>query len=323
MPPSMLIQSPSRTSIGGFLLHRKKTVFHIDVQHFGPADRRRPELTGHHGRMTGRPAVAGENAFGGDHAVDIVRLGFRADHDHRLPFLAPFLGGIGIKDGQAHGGARAGIDGLFDQPAVPRPRAWFLAAALNCGWSSMSTCSGLTRMMAFFLSIRPSSTISTAILMAARAVRLPSRVCSIQSLRFSIVNSTSCISRKWLSSFIANARELGEGFRQVPLQVLDGQGVADAGHHVFALGVEQIIAVEFLVPVDRVAGEGHPGPAVVAQVAEDHRLNVDGGAQVVANTGGVAVIDGPLAEPTVENSPGGHFQLLEGVLGKFPAGDRT
>ena len=43
--------------------------------------------------------------------------------------------------------------------------------------------------------IRPSSASSTAILSAARAVRLPERVCSIQSLPRSTVNSRSCMSR--------------------------------------------------------------------------------------------------------------------------------
>ena len=43
--------------------------------------------------------------------------------------------------------------------------------------------------------ISPSSTMSMAIFIAALVVRLPSRVCSIQSLPRSMVNSTSCMSR--------------------------------------------------------------------------------------------------------------------------------
>ena len=103
------------------------------------------------------------------------------------------------------------------------------------------------------------------------------------------------------------------------LQLRDGQRVADAGDHVFALGVDQVVAVEFGVAVDRVAGEGDAGAGVVAHVAKDHRQDVDGRAQVVADVGGVAVVDGALAKPAVEDGAGGHFELLVGVLREFHA----
>ena len=62
------------------------------------------------------------------------------------------------------------------------------------GWSNSSSCSGLTRSKAVFLFISPSSTMSTAILMAAEPLRFPTRVCSIQRRPSCMVNSISCIS---------------------------------------------------------------------------------------------------------------------------------
>ena len=76
----------------------------------------------------------------------------------------------------------------------PSPAASALASAPNCGWRSWSTCSGFTRMRACSRVMVPSLAMSTAILMAARAVRLPSRVCSIHRVPRSMVNSTSCMS---------------------------------------------------------------------------------------------------------------------------------
>ncbi len=61
---------------------------------------------------------------------------------------------------------------------------------------------------------------------------------------------------------------------------------AHARDHVLALGVLQVLAVEVLLARGRVAREGHAGGAVVAHVAEDHRLDVDGGAPA----GGVGVL---------------------------------
>jgi hypothetical protein len=60
---------------------------------------------------------------------------------------------------------------------------------------SWLSCAPLTRSSASSRSIRPSSTSWQAMTKAAAAVRLPTRVCNIQSLPRSIVNSMSHRSR--------------------------------------------------------------------------------------------------------------------------------
>ncbi len=69
-----------------------------------------------------------------------------------------------------------------------------------------------------------------------------------------------------------------------------------------------------------VARHGHTGGAGLPQVAEDHGDDVDRGAQVVGNAGGIAVIDGALAVPALEDRFGGQAQLVEGILGEFHFG---
>src|SRR5207248_9038975 len=66
--------------------------------------------------------------------------------------------------------------------------------------------------------------------------------------------------------------------REVPLHRVEVFGVADTGHDVLALGVDQEVAVGLVLPRGGVAGETDAGAAVVVPVAEDHRLHVDGGA---------------------------------------------
>jgi hypothetical protein len=58
---------------------------------------RHAELPRHHRRMAGRAAVTGQDAFGSQHTMYIVRLGLRAHHDHRFPGLTPFLCQISIE----------------------------------------------------------------------------------------------------------------------------------------------------------------------------------------------------------------------------------
>ena len=70
----------------------------VDIQ-FGNADHRRfAELPGHEGGVAGSAAAAGQYAFGGQHAVDVVRLGFRPHHDDRLAVLfGPGFGQVGVE----------------------------------------------------------------------------------------------------------------------------------------------------------------------------------------------------------------------------------
>ena len=78
---------------------------------------------------------------------------------------------------------------------MPTPRRWRSCSLLNCGNISVASCAPFTRCSASSMSTSPSSTSSTAIRNAAWAVRLPTRVWSIQSLSFSTVNSMSHMSR--------------------------------------------------------------------------------------------------------------------------------
>ena len=95
---------------------------------------------------------------------------------------------------------------------------------------------------------------------------------------------------------------------------------AGAGDDVLALGVQQVLAVEDLFPGGRVAGEGHARPRRGPHVAEDHRLDVHRGAQVVRDLVVGAVADRPRRIPGFEDGADGHFQLFHRVVRKVRAG---
>ena len=83
--------------------------------------------------------------------------------------------------------------------------AFATAAGSKTATSSEEIESAGILRSAVFWSISFSLTSSTAIRTAARPVRLPLRVCSIQSLPSSTVNSKSCMSLKCFSSFFRTA----------------------------------------------------------------------------------------------------------------------
>ena len=111
------------------------------------------------------------------------------------------------------------------------------------------------------------------------------------------------------------ARELGDLLRR-----------PNAGDDVLALRVREVLAEQLAVTGVRVAGEGDPRAGVVAHVAEDHRHDVDGRAEVVGDLVVVAVVAGTLAEPAREHCLDRKVELLVGigreVAAGLPADDR-
>ncbi len=64
-------------------------------------------------------------------------------------------------------------------------------------------------------------------------------------------------------------------------QFLDGFRRAHTGDHVFALGIDQVLAVEHFFAGRRVTGKSHARSAGLPKIPEDHRLNVDRGTPLV------------------------------------------
>ena len=119
---------------------------------------------------------------------------------------------------------------------------------------------------------------------------------------------------------LADPLELGVDRRHVRLHLGDLRRGPDAGHDVLALGVGEVLAEEHLLAGVRVAREGDAGARVVAHVAEDHRHDVDRGAQVVGDLLVVAVVDGALAEPAGEDGLDGQVELLVRIAREVAAG---
>ena len=76
----------------------------------------------------------------------------------------------------------------------------------------------------------------------------------------------------------ADLVELAVHFRVLDLQLGNRHRGADTRDNVLALSVHQVLAEHFVRAVRGVAGERDARAAVLALVAENHRLDVDGGA---------------------------------------------
>ena len=97
-------------------------------------------------------------------------------------------------------------------------------------------------------------------------------------------------------------------------------GSAHAGDDIFALGVEQELAVELLGAGGGIAGESDAGAGGVSHVAEDHGLDVDGGAEHVIDVVHAAIVLGAVILPGAEDGVAGHHELIIRILRKINLG---
>ena len=115
---------------------------------------------------------------------------------------------------------------------------------------------------------------------------------------------------------LSDLRELLVHFGHFLFQLGDRAGRTDAGHHVFALGVDEVFAEQRLLARGRVARESHAGAGTVARVAERHALHVHSGAPIVGDLVHAAVHIGAGVIPRAEHGLHSLNQLLFRVGGE-------
>ena len=99
-------------------------------------------------------------------------------------------------------------------------------------------------------------------------------------------------------------------------QIANWMRRAHAGNDVFALRVDQVLAIENFFAGGRVARKGHSGGARFAHVSKDHRLHVHRRSPVVRDSIFPPINDGAIVHPRAENCAHCSPELLVRILGK-------
>ena len=95
--PSRMVWSPTRDELRG----------DVDVELLGAAHAGLAHAAGHDGRVAGLAAARGQDAGGGDHALEVVGVGLAADQDDVLAAVGPRHRGRGVEDDLADRARRA------------------------------------------------------------------------------------------------------------------------------------------------------------------------------------------------------------------------
>ena len=254
--------------------------------------------------------MAGEDAFGCDHACQVVGVGLPTDEHALAAFGCCSNGCIGGEYRLAHGSA-GGCVQTAGQNVIG-------SILVELGMEQLVELFGADALDGFLLGDQAlfdhldgdadGSGCGALAHAGLQHVQL-----ALLDGEFDVAHVAEVVFQKGEDAF-----QLLAGFFQagVLLQFCNRAGVADTCDDVLALGVDQVVAVEFLPAVSRVAGEGHAGSGGLALVAEDHGLHVDCGAQVVGDLVLLAVQGGAGVVPAAENGFDCQLQLDAGILGE-------
>ena len=105
--------------------------------------------------------------------------------------------------------------------------------------------------------------------------------------------------------------------RKLAGQGVECFGVANTSHYVFALGIDEIVAIRLVFTGGSIACEAHPRARLIVAIAKHHGLHIDGSAQVVANFFAHSVGDGSRAVPRTKHRFDRPTQLFSGLLRKL------
>ena len=106
---------------------------------------------------------------------------------------------------------------------------------------------------------------------------------------------------------------------RLALDARDGLWRADPGDNVFALGVDQIFAIEQALARRWVTRKGHTRSGGFAHIAKHHGLNVDGGAPAFGDVMHLAIKVGAVIHPRPEHSTDCAPQLVVHILWEWLA----
>ena len=269
--------------------------------------------TGHNGGVGGHTAANRQDAAGKVHALDVLRRGLQADQNDFLALVHPGDHVIGGEDDTAGSSAGRGGKALADGFGTLQlflgeggVQQGIQALGVNHGHGFLLGDHALVHQVAGNFQSGGGGALAVTGLEHKELLVLNGE---LHVLHVAVM----------VLQLVADVYKLVIDLRHDVLQLIDGLGGTDTGHHVFALGVHQELTKELLLAGGGVAGKGNAGTGGVAHVAEDHLLDVDSGAPGGGNVVHAAVVDGAGVVPGTEHGLDGAHKLLLGVLGELLA----
>ena len=264
--------------------------------------------------MRGHATAGGEDAFGGDHAAEVFRGGLDADEEDLLALLGGHDGALGVEVDLAGGGAGAGGEAGGDGLGLLH-----LGEVEDRGEELLELVGRVAQDRGLPVDELLLHHVGGDLQRGGGGALAVTRLEHVQ-LAFLDGELDVLHVLEVLLEDLAHLQELVVALRHDVLELDHRLGGADAGDDVFALGVDEEFAVEFVHAVGGITGEGDAGTGLVAGVAEHHGLDVDGGAPLGGDVVLAAIDDRAVVHPRGEDGAGGAAQLVPRVVREDLAG---
>ena len=267
----------------------------VDVEALNAADAGRTHAAGDNGGMARLATVAGQDALGGDHALQVVGVGLPTNQNDLVTLVGARDGIVAREHDLAHSGTRAGVQ-TAGQSLVHLGGVELRVQEL-VELRGIDAAHGLFAGDQVFLDHFDSDAQGGGGGALAHA--------GLEHPELALLDGELDIAH--IAVMILERQEhalepLTCGLEaRGGLEVGDGFGVADTGDDVLALGINQKVTVELLGAVGRITRKGDARRRGLALVAKGHGLHVDGGAEVVGNAMLLAVDAGTLVHPAAKD----------------------
>ena len=265
---------------------------------------------GHNSSVRGHAAADGEDALSDLHTLDVLGRGLQTNQNDLLAALMPLLGVFGGEYHLAAGSAGGSSQALADNFGLLH------GLGIELGMQQGIQLLGLYAENSLFLVDHALVHQVNSDLQSSGSGTLA--VTGLQHVELAILNGELHVLHILvvLLQTVGDVSELLVHVGHLLLQVRDGGRRTNAGHHVFALSVDQILAEELLLAGSGVTGKCHASTGVVAGVAEYHGLHVNGGAPVIGDLVHAAVYVSAGVVPGAEHSLDGFHELHLGLGGE-------
>ena len=284
---------------------------HLDVAAAGNAAG--AHAAGHNGSVRGHAAADGEDALSVVHAFDVFRRGLQTDQDDLLALFRPLGGVFSGEDDPAAGssgrGGKSGAHGLGSLQGLGVKLRMEQSVQLLGVDHADSLSLGDHAFVDQVNGDLQSSGGGALAVTGLEHIELLVLDGELHILHIPVVILELC----------TDVHELSVGFGHDLSQLVNGLRSTDAGHDVFALSVHQELAEQLLLTGRGAAGKGNAGAGGIAQIAEDHHLDVDGSAPRGGDVVHSSVVDCTGVVPRTEHSLDGAHQLLLGIVGEVAA----
>ena len=267
----------------------------VDMEALDTADAGRTHAAGDNGGMARLATVAGQDALGGNHTLQVVGVGLPANQNDLVALVGARDGIVAREHDLAHGGTRAGVKTAGQRLVLLggvklRVQELVELRGIDAAHGLLAGDQTLLNHLDGDAQGGGSSALSHA------GLEHPELTLLYGELDIAHI-AVMFLERQEHALELLTCRLEARG----GLEVGNGLGVADAGDDVLTLGINQKVTVELFGAVGRITRKGDARRRGLALVAKGHGLHVDGGAELVGNTMLLAVDAGTLVHPAAKD----------------------